>query len=83
MKLAMKLNISRRIALALCAAAAMILAIPAAQAQQYPERPIRFVLGYAAGGGPDVTARVTAQHMSQLLGQSVIVENRLGAGTRF
>ncbi len=80
MKLAMKLNISRRIALALCAAAAMILAIPAAQAQQYPERPIRFVLGYAAGGGPDVTARVTAQHMSQLLGQSVIVENRLGAG---
>jgi tripartite-type tricarboxylate transporter receptor subunit TctC len=53
---------------------------PALHAQEYPDRPIRFILGYAAGGGPDVTARVTGQYMSQLLGQPVIVENRLGAG---
>ncbi len=67
---------------AFLALAAMTLAAPAlhAQPQNYPERPIRFILGYAAGGGPDVTARVTGQHLSQLLGQPVIVENRLGAG---
>ena len=75
-----KPKIARVIAGVLCAATAMMLAAPALQAQQYPERPVRFILGYAAGGGPDVTARVTAQHMSQLLGQPVIVENRLGAG---
>ena len=51
-----------------------------ASAQDYPNRAIRFILGYAAGGGPDITARVTAQHLSQILGQPVIVENRLGAG---
>ena len=49
-------------------------------AQEYPDRPIRFILGYAAGGGPDVIARVTGQYLSQLLGQPVLVENRLGAG---
>lgn len=60
--------------------AAMGLIAPALHAQEYPDRPIRFILGYAAGGGPDVTARVTGLYMSQLLGQPVIVENRLGAG---
>lgn len=52
----------------------------AAVAQDYPNRAIRFVVGYAAGGGPDITARATAHHLSKILGQPVIVENRLGAG---
>ncbi len=65
---------------ALLALAAFAFAAPALQAQEYPDRPIRFILGYAAGGGPDITARVTGQYLSQLLGQPVIVENRLSAG---
>ncbi len=74
----MKLSIGR----ALFVLAAITFAAPAthAQAQQYPERTIRFILGYSTGGGPDFTARVTGQYLSQLLGQPVIVENRLGAG---
>lgn len=52
----------------------------AAWAQDYPNRPIRFVVGYAAGGAPDIAARVTAQHLSKILGQPVVVENRLGSG---
>lgn len=59
---------------------ALCLGIGTALGQDYPNRPIRFIVGYAAGGGPDITARVTAQHLSQIFGQPVIVENRLGAG---
>lgn len=80
MKTTLNPSVMRGMTRVLCMAAAIMLGASAAHAQTYPERPIRFVLGYAAGGGPDVTARVTAQHMSQLLGQPVIVENRLGAG---
>ena len=72
----MKLSITR----ALLVLVAMAGIAPALHAQEYPDRPIRLILGYAAGGGPDVTARVIGQQMSQLLGQPVIVENRLGAG---
>jgi tripartite-type tricarboxylate transporter receptor subunit TctC len=48
-------------------------------AQTYPTKPIKFVVGFAAGGPTDVIARVMAQDMTQTLGQSVIVENRPGA----
>jgi tripartite-type tricarboxylate transporter receptor subunit TctC len=57
----------------LCAAAT-----PAA-AQQYPVKPVRLIVGFAAGGPTDVIARVLAQDMTAPLGQSVIVENRTGA----
>jgi tripartite-type tricarboxylate transporter receptor subunit TctC len=50
-----------------------------AQAEQYPDHPVRVVVGYAAGGGPDVQARTVAQQLSLNLGQQVFVENRLGA----
>lgn len=50
------------------------------RAQGYPAKPIRLILPYAAGGGPDVLTRVFAEKMSDVLGQRVIVDNRVGAG---
>ena len=50
-----------------------------AQAEHYPDHPVRIVVGYAAGGGPDVQARTVAQQLSLNLGQQFFVENRLGA----
>jgi len=55
-------------------------AIPGATAQDYPSRPVRFVVNTAIGGTVDVTARVVAQHLTEVLGKSVIVENRDGGG---
>jgi tripartite-type tricarboxylate transporter receptor subunit TctC len=52
---------------------------PEARAQDYPNRPIRLVLGFAAGGPTDVIARIIAQDMTKSLGQPVVVENRTGA----
>jgi tripartite-type tricarboxylate transporter receptor subunit TctC len=59
----------------LCALAAFA----AAQAQNYPEKPIRIVVGYAAGGGNDIIVRVMQPEMQKGLGQPVIVENKPGA----
>ena len=56
-----------------------ILALPAA-AQQYPQRAIRMVVGFPAGGPTDIVARQMAPKMSEALGQQVIVDNRGGAG---
>jgi tripartite-type tricarboxylate transporter receptor subunit TctC len=63
--------------------AAGAIAIPSARmawAQTYPARSIQLIVGFPAGGQVDIIARVTAQWLSQQLGQSVVVENRPGAG---
>jgi len=62
-----------------CAAASLTL-IATAGAQSYPVKPIRLISGFPAGGANDYHARVLAQKLSEQLGQSVIVENRGGAG---
>lgn len=49
-------------------------------ARSYPEKPIHVIVGYAAGGGNDLVARVISQQLTEGLGQPVIVENRTGAG---
>jgi tripartite-type tricarboxylate transporter receptor subunit TctC len=63
-------------------ALALLLAPLAGWAQEapYPNRPIRVLVGFAPGGGTDVTTRAMAPRLSQALGQPVIVENRPGAG---
>jgi tripartite-type tricarboxylate transporter receptor subunit TctC len=63
-----------RILLALCAAAAI-----AAQAQTYPTRPVKLIVGFEAGGNTDTVARIVAQKLGERLGQPIVVENKLGA----
>src|SRR5215469_2463304 len=54
-------------------------ALSAAEAQDWPTRPLTLVVPFAPGGGVDVSARIQAQRMSELLGQSIVVENMGGA----
>ncbi len=53
-----------------------------AQSDTYPNKTIRVIVGFAAGGGNDLIARIVAQELQNALGQSVVVENRVGAGGR-
>src|SRR5215510_2610289 len=70
---------SRAIKTTIAALALAIVAQPLA-AQDWPRQPIRIVVGFGAGGGTDIAARIVAQPISELLGQPVVVENRVGAG---
>jgi tripartite-type tricarboxylate transporter receptor subunit TctC len=77
----MALRVFRRRFLRLAAGA---VALPAAwrvaRAEAYPSRPVRLIVGLAAGTGADILARLLAQSLSERLGQSFVVENRSGAG---
>src|SRR5262245_33834909 len=66
------------IALALCAS--FVALTSAAQAQNYPSRPITLVVPFPPGGSTDVVARIMAERMRPVLGQPVIIENVGGAG---
>jgi tripartite-type tricarboxylate transporter receptor subunit TctC len=59
---------------------AALVAVPA-QAAEYPQRPVRLVVPYSAGGSTDTVARVTSVRLSERLGQQIVVDNRTGAGT--
>jgi tripartite-type tricarboxylate transporter receptor subunit TctC len=72
--------LSRRTVVGLAAALCGAAALPAFADDAFPSKPIRFIVPYAAGGTTDLVARTVGAHMSQTLGQTVIIENRGGAG---
>ena len=75
------MKLHRRKFLHLAAGAAALPAVShGAWAQTYPSRPVRWIVGFAAGGGTDIVARLTGQWLSDRLGQQFIIENRPGAG---
>jgi tripartite-type tricarboxylate transporter receptor subunit TctC len=58
----------------------LTLAVPAAAQSDYPNRPIRLIIPFPPGGSNDVVGRVIAQHLGEILGKQVVVDNRAGAG---
>jgi tripartite-type tricarboxylate transporter receptor subunit TctC len=61
-------------------AVALVALSPTARAQDYPSKPIKILVGFAAGGGTDVTTRILQQRLAERLGQTIVIENRPGAG---
>lgn len=78
----MQTTIPRRSAVFGLAAAGASLSAPAWAKPAYPDKPISFIVGFSPGGGSDTVARLTAERLSTVFGQSVVVENRAGAGGR-
>jgi tripartite-type tricarboxylate transporter receptor subunit TctC len=66
--------------LSLALGVSIVLCAAATAASAFPARPVRFLVGYAPGGGADVLARFIARRLSESWGQPVVVENRAGAG---
>jgi tripartite-type tricarboxylate transporter receptor subunit TctC len=66
--------------LVLAVALAVLANLGNAQAQTYPSRPVHIIVPFGAGSVPDIVARILAPHLSEDLGQPVIVENVAGAG---
>jgi tripartite-type tricarboxylate transporter receptor subunit TctC len=70
-----------RIVIAFAAALATVFAVVGkASAQVYPSRPVTLIVGFAPGGGTDTVARVMQRKLAEYLGQTIVVENRAGAG---
>jgi len=72
---------SRRVALALALTTATLATAFAADADEYPSHPIRLIVPYAAGGGADSVARIIAKRVGETIGQTIVIENRGGAGS--
>jgi tripartite-type tricarboxylate transporter receptor subunit TctC len=76
------MRLDRRGVLRLAAGAVTLPMAPRlAAAQAYPARPLRMIVGFAAGSAPDIVARLTGQWLSDLLGQPVVIDNRPGAAS--
>lgn len=73
-------NIKRLLRAALALAACTALAIPGAMAQEWPNKPIRLIVSFAAGGVTDLLARALQPRLSEAFGQPIIIDNRPGAG---
>jgi tripartite-type tricarboxylate transporter receptor subunit TctC len=71
---------SRRAGILACAWAALSALVPSAAAQEYPTKPIRFVVPYPPGGGTDIVSRVLAQTIAEHTKWSFVIENKPGAG---
>src|SRR5262245_66254384 len=75
------MKLPRRQFLHLAAGAAALPALSRiAQAQAYPSRPVRIIVGFSAGGGVDLIARLIGQWLAERLGQPFVIENRPGGG---
>src|SRR5258707_713262 len=61
-------------------ALALLFCAPAAQAQNYPVRPLRFLIPFPPGGGADSLARIVGAVAGESLGQQIVIDNRIGAG---
>jgi tripartite-type tricarboxylate transporter receptor subunit TctC len=72
--------ISRRTLLSSLAAAPLVATLPRAALAAYPDKPVRLIVPFAAGGNADFVARVTGEYLQQNLGQPVVVDYRTGAG---
>ena len=76
------MSLPRRQFLHLAAGAAALTSVSRrAGAQSYPSRPVRFVVGFPAGSGPDIVARAVSQGLSERIGQQFVIENRPGAAS--
>lgn len=76
----MKSLLSKHLVVAALAAASLLSLTGTAHAQAWPAKPVRIVVPFAAGGTTDVVARIVGQKLGELWGQSVVIENRGGAG---